>query len=149
MAPALLMIVALIGVGYVLLNAMGGTVNTEANDGVKKLAQAIASAEGFFSPGSRPARNHNPGDMTRDLIAKAVGVDGPFVVYATDADGWANLYAQINLWLSGHSEYADPSSSIADLATFYTTTQQSAWAVNVANHLGVSTDTSIGEIANA
>lgn len=143
----LLAIVAVAGIAYVLLVAFPGGFNTNADDRTRKLAQAIATAEGFYVAGSRPARNHNPGDMTQDLIGKAVGTDGPFVKYATDADGWANLYAQINLWYSGASNNADGTSTISDLSSFYTTTQQGPWAVNVANALGVGVDTPINQIA--
>ncbi len=114
---------------------------------VQRIARAIAFAEGFYVPGSRPARDHNPGDMTEDLIGKSIGTDGPFVVYASDDDGWANLYAQIQKWLDGSSSYASQESTVADLAEFYTTTDQTAWATNVANQLGVSINTPIGEIS--
>jgi hypothetical protein len=124
-----------------------GGQDTSADERTQKLAQAIATAEGFYVAGSRSASNHNPGDMTQDLIGKAVGTDGPFVVYASDADGWANLYAQINKWYSGTSNRADGTSTIAELSSFYTTTEQDSWAVNVANALGVSIDTPINQIA--
>lgn len=146
MAGAAIGIVMLLAVGYILLQ-LGGGMDTSAGAGVQKLAQAIATAEGFYVAGSRPARNHNPGDMTQDLIGKAVAKDGAFVVYSTDADGWANLYAQINLWLSGGSAHATADSTISDLSSFYTANDQSTWAVNVANSAGVTVDTSIGAIA--
>lgn len=140
----LLAIVAFAGVAFVLMqaNPQGGPPAA-----VQKIALAIASAEGFYKSGSRPQRNHNPGDMTRDLVGRAVGTDGPFQVYATDADGWADLYRQIELWLSGESNNADSSSTIEDLSGFYTTTEKTSWAVNVANALNVSIDTPIGEIS--
>lgn len=120
--------------------------DTTPNAITESLAKAIAFAEGFYVSGSRPARNHNPGDMTADLVGKAVGKDGAFVVYANDADGWANLYAQVNHWLNGTSAHAGPDSTIADLSSFYTTTQQAAWAKNVAGHLGVPEDTPIRDL---
>ena len=85
--------------------------------------------------------------MTIDLIGKSVGTDGSFVVYANDDDGWANLYAQINLWLSGGSAHATADSTISQISQFYTANDQTTWATNVANHLGVSLDTSIGEVS--
>ena len=115
-------------------------------DNVKKIAEAIAFAEGFYVANSRPARNHNPGDMTADLIGKSVGKDGAFVVYSNDDDGWANLYKQVGEWLDGKSAHATSDSTISDISSFYTTTDQSAWATNVANQLGVSIDTSIGDV---
>jgi len=85
--------------------------------------------------------------MTADLIGKSTGKDGPFVVYANVQDGWSNLYAQIQAWIDGSSSHADSSSTIGDIAGFYTTTDQAAWASNVANQLGVSIDTPIGEVS--
>lgn len=143
---ALLIIVGIVAAGYFLLMA-GDVVNTTATPQVSRIAIAIATAEGFFTSGSRPQRNNNPGDMTQDLIGRAVGTDGPFVVYATPADGWANLYAQINKWLAGTSQNADASSTITEISQFYTADNQSSWALNVANSLGVSVDTPIGEIS--
>jgi hypothetical protein len=147
MTIVLLLAAALLGF-FVLYKALGGAIVEGLNtpDNVKRIAQAIATAEGFYVAGSRPARNHNPGDMTADLIGKKVGMDGSFVVYASDDDGWANLYQQINLWLTGGSSHATAQSTISDLSQFYTTTDQTAWASNVANSLGVSLDTPIGEV---
>lgn len=129
-----------------LSNGIGGT--SLSQDVVQAIAQAIATAEGFYVSGSRPARDHNPGDMTQDLIGKSVGMDGQFVVYSNDQDGWDNLYAQINLWLSGGSAHANSSSTIADISQFYTTTDQETWASNVAAVLGVTPDTQIGSISS-
>ena len=148
---ALLAIIALAGVGYILLLAFPGGLNSSADDRTQKLAQAIATAEGFYTAGSRAQRNNNPGDMTQDLIGKATGHDGAFVIYATPDDGWANLYAQINLWFSGGSNNADGSSTISQISSFYTTDvpagAQANWASNVAGALGVGVDTPISQIA--
>lgn len=142
---ALLAIIGLVGAAYILLQ-MGGGVDTSATPEVQRLAIAIATAEGFYTQGSRPQRDNNPGDMTQDLIGRATGVDGAFVVYGNVADGWANLYAQINLWNSGGSSHATPDSTIADIAGFYTSDNQTTWATNVANALGVTTDTPLSQI---
>lgn len=144
----MLLIAALVLGILVLYKALGGAIveGITTPDNIKRIAQAIATAEGFYVAGSRPARDHNPGDMTADLIGKKVGMDGSFVVYASDDDGWANLYHQIKLWLDGGSAHADKDSTITDISQFYTTTEQTAWATNVANSLGVSLDTSIGEV---
>lgn len=117
---------------------------TPAN--VQRIAEAIAAAEGFYVAGSRPAQNHNPGDMTADLIGKSIGKDGPFVMYSNDQDGWDNLTHQIQLWLGGGSSHATADSTISDISQFYTSTDQTAWATNVANNLGVSIDTPIREV---
>lgn len=121
---------------------------------VKKIAEAIAHAEGFYAHNSRPARNHNPGDMTLDLVNKAIRKDGktvkdgPYPIYENDEDGWENLYAQVEKWLDGDSHMASPESTIYQLSRFYTTTDQDAWAANVAKHLGVTIETKIKDITN-
>lgn len=112
-------------------------------------ATAIATAEGFFVPNSRAARNNNPGNMTRDLIGRATGRDGMFVVYATAADGWTNLKKQIQITLNGSSGIYNIHMTIQDFANKYTTTQQLEWARNVASKMGVSVDTTIAQILSA
>lgn len=135
------------GFGSDTVEDLGGMVDQSTDSVTIKIAQAIARAEGFYVAGSRPARNHNPGDMTADLIGKSTGKDGMFVVYANDADGWENLYAQVNAWLDGTSRHANIDSTIAEISQFYTTTDQNAWAFTVASALGVDPDTSLGELA--
>lgn len=138
------------------LQGLGGVVDTSASSRTVLIAQAIATAEGFYAvtPGgpNRPQRNNNPGDMTADLIGKSVGMDGPFVVFANDADGWENLYVQVNAWLEGTSRFHGPNSTILDIAglgseTGYTSTDQATWANTVAETLGVSPDTSLADIS--
>src|SRR5262245_60907331 len=112
---------------------------------VKALAEAIAFAEGFYRAGRRPARNHNPGDLTKDLTGRAVGWGGPFVVYKSDEDGWEALRWQVRLMFGGSQIY-NPNMSISQVATFYTATDQMAWAANVAQKLGVTIDTKLSEL---
>ena len=63
-----------------------------------RLAQLIATEEGFFKSGSLPARNHNPGDLRHSPHSEhdpsapnAIGrID-------SDADGWDDLERQLRL----------------------------------------------------
>ena len=114
---------------------------------ISKIADAIAFAEGYFVPGSRPRRNHNPGDLERDLTGKGIGWDGPYVIYATIQDGREALERQVRLMFAGSRIYR-PSMTIAEVARRYTSTDQAAWAKNVAGRLGVSVDTRLDEIAD-
>ncbi len=108
---------------------------------VDRLADAIAWAEGFYVRGSRPERNHNPGNLTDDFGFPTIGQDGPFPIFATAAAGWAALKRQIEMMFDGSSAYYDSGMTIAELGAVYTATQQTEWALNVATRLGVPTTT--------
>ncbi len=112
---------------------------------VQKLAKAIAQAEGFFVESSRPKRNHNPGDLTRDLTGKGVGFDAIYVIYGNDEDGWEALRRQVSLMFHGSHIY-NPSMTIAEVSRHYTTTDQNAWATIVSEVLGVTVDTRLADI---
>jgi hypothetical protein len=117
------------------------------NDSViSKVADAIAFAEGYFVPGSRPARNNNPGDLERDLTGKGIGFDGPYVIYATAQDGRAALEHQVRLMFGGSHIY-NSEMSIAEIARHYTATDRETWAKNVAARLGVKVETTLKEIS--
>jgi hypothetical protein len=130
----------------VLSGGAGVVLYSEMQKRVKRLADAIEHAEGYGVPGARPTRNQNPGDLTSDLIGKAVGWDGSFPIYATYADGRANLETEVEMMLDGTSSIYDPTMSISEVAALYTTTQQAAWATNVAGYLGVDVSTPINTI---
>lgn len=132
-------------VGILLLISGGVAVVMGEKKIIERIAQAIAYAEGWGVQNSRPHRNHNPGNITRDITGKSIGVDGIYRVYATDADGWEALEKQVSLMFGGSKIY-QPSMTIAEMANKYTTTQQADWARNVAAQLGVSTATKLSEI---
>jgi hypothetical protein len=112
---------------------------------IARIADAIAFAEGFQVPASRPRRNNNPGDLERDLTGKAISRDGPYVVYATVQDGRAALERQVRLMFEGSHIYR-PSMTISEVANHYTETDRQRWALNVAAHLGVTVGTRLEEI---
>jgi hypothetical protein len=72
---------------------------------IEKLKHAIAQLEGFFHPGTVPARLHNPGDLmfAHQPGAEACpirGIDGRTRTYAefpSDDLGWQALERQIRL----------------------------------------------------
>ena len=113
---------------------------------IARIADAIAFAEGFYAPGSRPRRNNNPGDLERDVTGKAAGMDGSYVIYATVQDGWDALKHQVSLMFEGSHIY-NSSMTIAQVAVHYTATQSGVWAANVAARLGVNVATRLNEIA--
>jgi hypothetical protein len=140
----------------VLLVYTGGTaiqsISMETSQAlIDKLAYAIAVAEGFFVSGSRSQRNHNPGDFETDITRKGVTMDGPYVVYANDTDGWEALKVQVSLMLSGRSRVYTPSMTISDVAYKYADGEHdpvgaSNWAENVASQLGVDTSTRLQDL---
>lgn len=113
-------------------------------------AEGIALAEGFFVAGSRAARNHNPGNMTLDLIGKKIGMDGMFVVYANDSDGWLNLRTQVEKMLTNASRIYNSQMTLRQISQLYASTsppdEQLNWATNVASKLGIDIDTPIGTL---
>jgi hypothetical protein len=124
---------------------------------ISKVADAIAFAarsasavarslkESFPVAGSRPRRDNNPGDLERDLTGKGVGLDGPYVIYATAQDGRAALEHQVRLMFAGSHIYK-PSMTISEVSRHYTATDPETWARNVAAHLGVTTETRLNEL---
>lgn len=58
------------------------------------LLEAMAAMEGFNVPGSRPNRNHNPGDIEAGRFASAhgaTGTDGRFAIFPDAATGFAAM----------------------------------------------------------
>jgi len=121
--------IALAGTGVAVEHAIFSPI-------VRKIAEAIAHAEGFDVPNSLPQRQNNPGDIS----------DAEGVLYFPDAEsGWQALYHQVSLMFSGGSRYYNPSMTIEEVAKKYAQDWQ-PWAANVADFLGVTTGTKLSEI---
>jgi len=145
---------AVIIIAYFLLEAMPNQT-VQSGTAASQIALAIGVAEGGYDAngnnlgnGTLPSQNHNPGDLTVDVSGNGTGSNAGFVVYPDDATGYAALEDQVNEWLNGTSANANSDSTIDDISKFYTTTDQSAWAANVAAVLGVPSSTPIGQIQN-
>ena len=113
----------------------------------QKIAEAIATAEGYFHPSGTaiPQRANNPGNLKLGDIG--LGTIGGKTIYATIADGWAALERQIDLILTGQSRYYKPDMTILEVAQTYTGGDNAqAWANIVAEKLGVTPNTRIGEV---
>lgn len=61
-----------------------------------KLAQLIARREGFGIPGTKPTRDHNPGDLEHAPHVNAW--DGQIGIEPDDDDGWNDLERQLGLY---------------------------------------------------
>lgn len=123
------------------LSPYGGPITYP--QGIKDFAQAVARAEGFYTPGSIPARAHNPGDLK---LPNTPTIGGGITVFADDAAGWTALYKQLYRVLTNQSTRYNLDMSIADMAHTWTATQADAWARNVATFLGVGSDTKLWEV---
>ena len=106
---------------------------------------AIASAEGFYTQGSIPAQAHNPGDLK--IGDQGYGTfPGGITKFPNDEMGWLALERQIRAMHNGTSNHYDASMSLRDVANKYTGSDHAEdWANTVANHLGVSPDTKLGD----
>ena len=107
---------------------------------VQAIANAIATAEGYFASGNPlPYRQNNPGDL-RDS-------SGAIATYDTAADGWNALYRQVQKMLDGTSAFYGPDQTIAQIAVTYTGADNApSWAATVAQVLGVDPSTPIGDV---
>lgn len=117
---------------------------------IQLFAEGIALAEGFFVTGSRAARNHNPGNLTKDITGTAVSKDGMFVVYANDNDGWDALRRQVELILTDASSIYNSQMTLRQIGQKYASTStpqdQLNWAINVASKLGIDIDTPVSTL---
>jgi hypothetical protein len=115
--------------------------------GISALAQAIATAEGYGVDGAIPTLANNPGDLViPGWTGQTIGSEG-IAVFSTPAEGWARLGHQLTLISSGASRVYQRSMTIADMANKWAPGAQAAgWAANVANSLGVTTDTTVDSI---
>lgn len=118
-------------------------------------AQAIATFEGFYSAGSRPARNHNPGDLKYARQNGATGQDsGGFAIFPDDPTGWAALDNQLQLYVNEFPDY-----SLYQIMEHYlgqnitasggeTTSQgnSTTYAQSVASAIGVDPSTTLSDL---
>lgn len=112
------------------------------------LAGAIARAEGFYVPGSRPNRLHNPGDIRTNFLrtyAGQIGVDpSGYVIFRDDRAGFLVLQTSIDRIENGNSSKYSLHMTIAAFARVYVGGPGwHNWAVIVAKTLGVTPDTTL------
>ena len=106
---------------------------------IKRIAEAIAKAEGYGVPGAIPTVRNNPGDIK--------GPDGEIRWFATPEDGWNALYRQVTMMFTGESRYYRADMTIAEIARIYTgESTYMNWANNVARFLGVTPETRLIEV---
>lgn len=121
------------------------------SDIVTRFAEAIAHAEGFYTPNSLPSRCHNPGDLAigdRGLgTARSTGYGASDItILASDEEGWQLLHSQVHRMLYGPSHIYRPELTLAETAIKYA--MDANWGINVARTLGVDVSITLGELAN-
>jgi hypothetical protein len=122
------------------------TESTDPSSAIQNFAAAIAYAEGYWDinenvgSGVLPVENNNPGD-----------IGGGAATYGTIDEGWAALYAQLQLIVNGGSSYYDLSESIASMGATYANDGVN-WPTNVVYFLntnyglGVTVDTPLSQV---
>ena len=105
----------------------------------RRIAEAIARAEGYYVLGSLPSRLNNPGSLK--------GSTGSLRWFSTPAEGWRALEDQVRRMLAGTSMWYKPSMTIREVAKIYTGGDKpDAWASIVSKQLKVTPDTRLSEL---
>jgi len=105
------------------------------------IAQAIATYEGYYQPGSLAARNNNPGNLRSWGTAPVV--DG-YAQFDTAGDGWRALVRQVELnisrGLSLFEFFGGKPGVYSGYAPAADNNQPAAYAQYVAGRVGVPVD---------
>lgn len=131
------------------------TTETSFNLGVtneiKRFAEAIARAEGYYVGGSIPFRANNPGNLTSpswtfagELEGQTLGAE-KIAVFSTSQQGWNALYNQLVLIINGQSSVYTLDDTIASMGAKYANGAPE-WAYNVAAYLKVPQSTKLYEV---
>jgi hypothetical protein len=106
---------------------------------VSQMATAIARTEGFYVKGSLPNRLGNPGDIRARSTHAYAGQQGlyhGYVVFRSDAWGWAALEKQIESIIEGTSGVYNQEMTFYRIAKRYASDPR--WARNVCKILRIS-----------
>jgi hypothetical protein len=139
--PFILVLVIVGLAGYFVL---GDFLPIAPTNQVQAIAKAIARAEGFYVQGSIPQRANNPGDLK--LGDKGYGLIDDKTVFPSPGQGWNALYHEVQLILDNKSKYYNSGMTIAEVGQVYSGGDPN-WAQNVADTLGVDTETPIGQVS--
>lgn len=121
---------------------------------VNSIAEAIATAEGYYAPGgydghSLPYNINNPGSLKKPALGAdslPTWKDTGLVIFPSEEMGWAALRHQIELMLKGNSNVYDPSDTLLLVAGKYADGDLN-WGRRVASVLGVAPTVTLAEIA--
>ena len=145
-----------VGLGILFLSLGGFSLSGIATNATKLIAQAIATAEGFYVSGSIPQTANNPGDIADNGVTQWTGDTGQRITSANGAqiivfdnitDGWNALYGLIGAILAGEGSYSG-ASTLQQIGEIYSGGSQ-AWVNNVASTLGISPSTNLSQWASS
>jgi hypothetical protein len=154
---SLLAFVASAALGWTVLTgrppAAPPAAGPPADARIGTVAEAIAKTEGYYARGNHDGhsllfRLNNPGGLKKPALGAAdlpTWKDTGLVIFATPEMGWAALRHQVRLMLTGKSRVYDPSDTLLLVAVKYADGDTN-WGWNVAGHLGVSPDASLGDL---
>jgi hypothetical protein len=111
---------------------------------ITDLMNSVAKMEGWGVAGSIASRNNNPGNLRSGLnqVGSENTVNGTFATFATPADGWTALQAQID-------RQAGQGQTLRDFIYQYAPPNEnntSAYLNNLVSSLGVSADSSLSDL---
>jgi hypothetical protein len=119
---------------------------TNPTPAIRRFAEAIARAEGFYVAGSVPQRANNPGALILpNWQGPRLGKEGQ-AVFASAEEGWQRLWYQLQLIATGKSSIYLLNDTIATMARKWAPGGAENWARNVSRFLDVSENTRIGEL---
>lgn len=139
-------IVAAGAAAFLFASQASGEEVTQTGTPLSPFAEAIGHAEGFFTAGSRPNRNNNPGDLILAPPATAYtsDSDGTYAIFDNAADGWQALEDQLDLIRRGASHNFNLLMTFNQMAQKYSPDGWQNWAANVARFLGAQPTEQIG-----
>lgn len=87
-------------------------------NGLEAIADAIMAFEGW-KLGSRSYKNRNPGNL-EGASRRAIGKDGPYLVYPSLVDGYEDLLDELHSKFSGNNQHGiGPDSTLLQLFDVY------------------------------
>ena len=122
-----------------------------SNDLIKRMAEAVAAAEGFYAhvaPGEEPpipVRANNPCDLMDDGNLGWGTLGEGITVYPAVEKGWEAAYHKFERMLNGHSSVYPLTLSIAQVGMKYSGHDPN-WGINVSRKLGVQPETTLEEL---
>lgn len=133
--------------GLNIMTTLGlGSVTPKVAD----FARAIATAEGFYVPGSIPRMANNPGNLVIPNWTGPTMGSERISVFATVGEGWSRLYRQLNLIVAGTSRIYSLDMSIEQMGNKWApggaANLPGAWASNVARVLEVPPTTPLRQL---